>query len=97
MYRPGDAGVVPPVTLSQPPPQVPPVLLDLVRRLHRSGLIDVMIDEHGSVQDVTVQQSVNAAYDILVVAAARTWKYRPATRNGVPVRFVKAVVVNAER
>ena len=29
-----------------------------------------------------VRQSVNAAYDLLVVAAARTWKYQPATRNG---------------
>ena len=56
----------------------------------------MVIDEHGSVQDVSVRQSVNAAYDSLVVAAARTWKYRPATRNGVPVRFVKSVVVNAD-
>jgi TonB family protein len=97
VYRPGDAGVVPPVTVSQPAPHVPPVLLDLVRKLNRTGLIDVVIDEQGSVQDVAVRQSVNAAYDTLVVAAARTWKYRPATLNGVPVRFVKSVVVNAGR
>jgi TonB family protein len=96
LYRPDDAGVLPPVTVYQPAPQVPTALLYIVRSLHRSGIVDVVIDEHGSVQEVAVRQSVNAAYDSLVVAAARTWKYRPATRNGVPVRFVKSVVVNAE-
>jgi TonB family protein len=97
VYRPGDEGVVPPVTLSQAAPYVPPTLLEIVRSLRRSGVIDVIIDERGSVRDVSVRQSVNAAYDTLVVAAARTWKYRPATRNGVPVRFVKSVAVNAEQ
>jgi TonB family protein len=96
VYRQGDAGVVPPVAVSQGAPHVPPVLLDLVRRIHKSGIIDVVIDERGSVEDVAVRQSVNHAYDNLVVVAARAWKYQPATRNGVPVRFVKSVVVNAE-
>jgi TonB family protein len=96
VYRLGDEGVLPPVAVSQASPQVPPALLDLVRRIRRIGIIDVAIDENGAVQGVTVRQSVNSAYDKLVVAAARTWKYRPATRNGVPVRFVKSVEVNAE-
>ena len=69
-------------------------LLDLVRRLRRSGTLDIVIDERGGVADVVVRQSVNAAYDTLVTAAARTWKYRPATKDGVPVRFVKTVVLN---
>jgi TonB family protein len=96
VYRQDDAGVLPPVTVSQAAPQVPPALLYIVRSLHRSGIVEVVIDERGSVQDVAVRQSVNPAYDSLMVAAARSWKYRPATRNGVPVRFVKSVVVNAE-
>jgi TonB family protein len=96
VYRSGDEGVVPPVTVAQVAPQMPPALVDLVRRIRRSGIVDVLIDEQGVVKDVTVRQSVNPAYDGLVVAAARTWKYRPATRNGVPVRFLKSVVVNAE-
>jgi TonB family protein len=96
VYRRGDTGVVPPVTLSQIAPQMPPALVDLARRIHRSGIVDVVIDEHGSVEDVAVRQSVNSAYDNLMVEAARTWKYRPATLNGVPVRFVKSIVVNAE-
>jgi len=95
IFTAGDSGVSAPVVLSQPPPQVPPLLLDLVRRLRRSGTLDIVIDEQGDVADVVVRQSVNAAYDTLVSAAARAWKYRPATKDGMPVRFVKTVVLNA--
>ena len=95
VFTAGDSGVVAPVVVFQPPPYVPPTLLDLVKRLHRSGTLDIVIDERGGVADVVVRQSVNAAYDALVSAAARTWKYRPAMKDGVPVRFVKTVVLNA--
>jgi TonB family protein len=90
----GDAGVVAPVAMFQPAPQVPRLLLDLVRRLHRTATFDVVIDERGLVEDVVVRQSMNAAYDALVIATARTWKYRPATKEGVPVKFVKTVAIN---
>jgi len=95
VFTAGDSGIVAPVVVSQAPPKVPPTLLDLVSRLRRSGTLDIVIDEQGSVADVVVRQSVNTAYDTLITAAARTWKYRPATKDGVPVRFVKTIVVNA--
>lgn len=94
-YRFGSAGVVPPVVVSQTLPSVPGPLLDLVRRLRGSETIDILIDERGSVEKVTVTQSVNTAYDTLIVGAARGWKYRPATKDGRPVRFVKTVVIEA--
>jgi TonB family protein len=90
----GDAGITPPTAIYQPQPAVPPVLLDLVRRLHRPATIDVVINERGTVDDVVVKQSVTAAYDVLLVATAKTWKYKPALKDGVPVRFVRSVVVN---
>jgi TonB family protein len=91
-----DTGVVAPVVVSQTAPHVPPELLELVRTPHRTGRIDVVIDEHGDVEDVIVRQSVNSSYDARVAAAARTWKYRPAMKDGVPVRYAKAVVINAQ-
>ena len=84
-----------PMVVSQPPPAVPPELLDLARRLRLTSEIDVIINEHGTVDNVVVTRSVNAAYDAAVVAAARAWRYRPATRDGVPIRSVKTVVINA--
>jgi TonB family protein len=91
------AGVLAPIVVSQPPPVFPPALLDLAKRLHRSGRIDVVINEQGRVEDVIVTQSVNAAYDRLMVDAARTWKYSPALKDGVPVKFVKTVAVDVKQ
>jgi TonB family protein len=91
---PADAGITAPIAVYQPQPNVPPALLDVVRTLHRPAAIDVVINERGTVDDVTVTQSVSAAYDALIVAAARTWRYKPALKDGVPIRFVSAVVIN---
>lgn len=92
----GDDDVVSPIVISQTVPNVPPALFDLMKRLHRTGAIDVVINEQGTVDDVIVRQSVNSAYDTLLIAAARTWRYRPALKDGVPVRFVKTVAINVQ-
>ena len=34
-----------------------------------------------------------AAYDRLALAATKTWRYRPATVNGVPVKFRKSILI----
>ena len=68
-----------------------------MRQLHRTSTIDVLINERGTVDEVTVKQSVTPAYDALVVAAARRWRYKPAFKDGVPVKFVSTVVINATR
>ena len=81
--------------ISQPPPTVPPPLLELARRLRLPSEIDVIINERGTVDNVVVTRSVNPAYDAAVVAAARAWRYQPATKDGVPIRSVKTVVINA--
>jgi TonB family protein len=63
-------------------------------RLQRPGKFDVVINERGMVENVTVRQSIIAAYDALVVATARTWRYLPATKDGVPVKCVKTITIN---
>jgi len=90
-----DAGVLAPIPVFQPGPAIPPALLLMVRQLHRSSTIDVLINEQGTVDEVTVKQSVTPAYDSLIVAAARRWRYKPALKDGVPVKFVSTVVMNA--
>jgi TonB family protein len=58
-----------------------------------TGVFDLIIDETGSVQQATVRTSIHPAYDTLVLAASRSWKYMPATRNGVPVRYRKSIQI----
>ena len=89
-----DLDVVAPTPVFQPQPNIPPALLTLVRQLRRTGAIDVAINERGTVDQVTVKQSLAPAYDRLIVAAARTWRYKPALKNGVPIKFVSTVVIN---
>ena len=55
--------------------------------------MDIVIDETGRVIDASVRQSMNSAFDAMLVRAARTWKYRPAMVNGTPVRFLKTFVL----
>jgi hypothetical protein len=40
---------------------------------------------------------VNAVYDGMVLAAARTWRYKPATVNGVPVKFRNSIQLDLKR
>jgi len=88
------AGVVAPIAVFQPQPNLSPALLSLVRQLRRTGKIDVVINEQGTVDDVTVTQPVTPVYDKLIVAAARTWRYKPALKDGVPIKYVSTVVIN---
>jgi TonB family protein len=92
-----DAGVIAPTAVFQPQPNIPPAVLNLVRQLHRTSKIDLLINEQGTVDDVTVKEPVNPAYDKLIVAAARTWRYKPALKDGVPIKFVSTVVIDVSR
>jgi hypothetical protein len=87
-------GVVAPIAVFQPQPNISPALLTLVRQLHRTSTIDVAINERGTVDEVTVKQPVTPLYDKLIVAAAKTWRYKPALKDGVPIKFVSTVVIN---
>jgi len=86
-------GVVAPLALLQERPLLPRAVIEEAKKLHRTGLIQIVIDERGSVEAVVVRQSVTAAYDAGVVAAARDWKFRPATKDGVRVKYVKTIAV----
>jgi hypothetical protein len=37
--------------------------------------------------------SVTQNYDAMVLTATKAWRYRPATLNGVPVKFRKTVQI----
>jgi TonB family protein len=89
------AGFTPPIVISQPlPPWAPPNPVD--RRTLFKGLIEVTIDENGSVTSATLQQSVHPLYDEKLLAMARTWKYKPATRNGIPTPSLKVVEIRLQ-
>jgi hypothetical protein len=92
-YRIEDEDVTPPVTIYQVTPSVPAELLAFLRTPRRPIILDLTIDETGNVQKAEVRDPTNTIYDHLLVRAAAGWKYQPAMRNGVPVRYEKSVVL----
>jgi len=53
----------------------------------REAVVEIVVGANGAVESATIRQPAGSPYDALVVQAAGTWRYRPATRGGTPVRF----------
>jgi hypothetical protein len=60
----------------------------------RTGVIEIVIDETGSVETATMSVGVNAVYDRLALTEAKRWRYKPATFDGVPVKFRKVILLD---
>ena len=91
IYTGGETGVVPPTTVSQALPPFPGQIV-----IPRTGKLDVVIDESGAVESAIMSGSVTPNYDVMVLAATKTWRYKPATLNGVPVKFRKTVQISVK-
>jgi TonB family protein len=55
--------------------------------------MEVVIDQNGAVESAVMSGSLSAEYDHLALAATKSWRYRPATIDGTPVRFKKVVLI----
>jgi TonB family protein len=85
-----EAGVRPPVTIAQDLPRYP----GLVPFSGIKGLVEIVIDEKGSVESAVMVAPVSNSYDRLVLAAVHKWQYQPAMLNGVAVKFRKRVQIH---
>ena len=89
-----DPITTPPVALSQPlPPWVPSRTAGSTISREFSGTLAVTIDDHGDVTAATILKSIHPLYDPELIKAARTWKFKPATRNGVPTSALKTIEI----
>ncbi|HEU0104959.1 MAG TPA: TonB family protein [Vicinamibacteria bacterium] len=81
-----DAGVIAPVALNKPSFTYPPIAL----RQRIEGKVDltVLVDERGGVADARVVSGAGGKAGLNEAASeyVRRWKFRPATKEGVPVR-----------
>ena len=94
IFQATDKGVMPPVTVRQ---NLPPFPSTAAVPKQAIGVIEVIIDETGAVEQALMRVPLNAAYDRQALLAARSWLYQPAMMNGKPVKFRKAVQVNVAR
>lgn len=89
-----DSEIARPVLLVRVDPEYP--RLALMRRIEGSVVVSVVIDETGSVRDWKVLRSVSESIDEAALDAVSKWRYRPATRNGVPVAVYGVVQLHFE-
>jgi TonB family protein len=58
---------------------------DLAGVVEGDVVVEITIDEKGSIVQKVVLQTLGAAIDAKVLAALENWRFRPATRNGVAI------------
>jgi TonB family protein len=59
----------------------------------KTGIVEVLVDETGSVESVIMRVPAEPAYDRQVLAAAKQWQYVPAQLDGKPVKYLRRVQV----
>jgi protein TonB len=92
VYAANDAQVVPPTALKQALPPFP-AQLPVANR----GVLELVINEDGAVENATMRESVNPRYDTLLVNAAKSWQYKPAMLDGRPVKYRKMMQIDVKR
>lgn len=93
IYGPDDVNVTPPVVVRQDLPTfdyqllVPPP----------TGVVELVISEQGTVETVVIRKPIYPRYDTRIVEATRSWQYKPAMLNGVPVKFRKIMNISVKK
>jgi hypothetical protein len=80
VYSAADPEVVPAQLLRSQLPQEPAADA-------RTGHFELLVDEAGDVEFVKLISPTHRYQDRILVAAAKAWKFRPATLNGRPVKY----------
>ncbi|PTY06399.1 hypothetical protein DB347_13315 [Opitutaceae bacterium EW11] len=85
-----------PVPVKTPPPEYPAAMRQ--EGVAGTVAVKVVVDETGAVTECTVSKSTNRAFEEPALAAVRTWKFKPATKDGTPVkaRFILPIQFNLE-
>ena len=94
IYVATDAGIIAPVPIRQ---ELPRMQTQITNQARQKGLLELVIDEQGRVASLTLRAGVHPLYDPILMGAARDWRYKPATLNGVPVKFRKLVQIAVDR
>jgi len=89
-------GVVEPALASPPHVNYPPMARQ--QRITGRVVILVLVNENGAPADARVQSGVGgrSGLDKAVLDAVRASRFRPATKNGIPVKMWRTVVVDVK-
>ena len=87
------AGVVPPKLIRRPSPRFP-IMAKRLNKKEGKVLLRVLIDENGKViKAEPAGKEAGFGFDDEAMSAARKSTYKPATKDGVPVKFWHTLAV----
>ena len=96
IYTSADVDVRRPVATQQAMPQWRPENL-IEERTMFNGALEIVVSEEGKVLSATLLKSVHRRYDAALLRAAQDWTFRPATRNGKPVKYRYSLAIQLGR
>ncbi len=91
-----DPGVTAPIAIKQALPPWPQAIPKAAVR-GRRAVLDITINEAGNVESVSVRESIVGWYDEALIKEAMGWSYKPASKDGAPVRYRKLMQVVVEK
>jgi tetratricopeptide (TPR) repeat protein len=90
IYSKADAGVTAAVPVRQ---DIPPWSAGMLDGSHLDGMLELVVDSDGSVRSARMVVPIHPAYDLVLVDAARKWRFRPASKEGRPVAYAETVAI----
>ena len=72
-------------------PQLPSALPEDDRL--SGSYLEMLVSESGRVERVRLQSPRSTLHERMLVSAAKAWRFRPAVRDGVPVKYVARIAV----
>jgi TonB family protein len=95
-YTVDDPGITAPVAIKQNLPPWPQGIPKMTVR-GRRAVLDIAINEAGNVESVIVRESIVDWYDEALIKEAKGWSYKPASKEGAPVKYRKLMQVVVEK
>jgi hypothetical protein len=86
VYSREDPDVKPPRILRQQLPSAPPPNA-------QTGYLEFVVDTQGDVESLTLISPTTRFHELMLVAAAKAWKFRPALFDGRPVKYRMRVAI----
>jgi len=96
VYAVDDPRITAPVAIKQNLPPWPQGIPKTTVR-GRRAVLDITINEAGNVESVVVRESIVDWYDEALIKEAKGWSYKPASKEGTPVRCRKLMQVVVEK
>jgi hypothetical protein len=87
-----NSNVKKPVAMAKPMPEWRPANPTDQRAVFE-GALEFVVGEDGRALSVRLLDSVHQAYDEALLKSAMSWTFKPATKDGVPVRYRYAVSI----